>query len=1073
MVELLGDVWAPSYLSFQAMYRLPLQLTSFIGREQEVAEVSRLAEETRLLTLTGPGGCGKTRLALQCASTLQGYFSDGVCWIDLAAITDPDLLLPTLLVALPPPPGHEQPERTPVDALIEYLYARELLLVLDNCEHLAAACAYLAEILLRACPSLHILATSRERLGMGGERVWLVPSLSTPPETLAVHLPPLDELARYEAVRMFVERAQEVKHTFRLTVQNAAAVAQICHRLDGIPLAIELAAARTPVLSAGQIASHLDHSFRLLDVGGRTLLPRHRTLQAVMDWSHGLLSATEQSLLWRLSVFRGGFNLEAVEGICADPTESPSGIHRREVLETLARLIDKSLVAAQEQEGMARYRLLEVIRQYAGEKLAAHQEESMLHRRHLEWCLSLSEEAAAAAFGPRRAAWVARLEREHDNLRAGLERSLGPNAEPALAEQGGRLATALITFWSSRGHASEGRLWLERVLAHSDGSASAIRAQALAGAGFLAWCQNDYAQASPLLEQGQTLARTLGDEGRPALQVAVNILGSVAYYQDNYVRATALFEEWLALLRELGDWPRIPFALTWLGRVAVRQGDYARATLLGEESLAISRQSENVHSIATTLNMLGTVAYCLGDIAHATLLFQESLGLCRDLGHRQDLVNGLVMLASVALQQGDLRQAADALEESLSLARDLGYRQGVALSLSHLGEAACANGDFAHAEALLKEGLALLSALGARWLTLHNLETFAGVAVSQGRSRQAAQLLAAVDSLRAAFGAPRPPIDRSGYERTLAAARAILGAAAFATTWADGTSMGLSQAVACALRDEGTSAVPIASIAAQREPLLRICALGTVEIYCAGHLLTNAEWTYAKPRELFFYLLCHPPRRREQIGLVLWPDASPAQLRSRLHIALHRLRQALGRPDWVLFDNGRYTFNHTLDIWFDVTLFESNLQQAQTANATRPDATSASPADAAIQRLEETLHLYRGDFLEEMEPHEWVLQRREELRSSYLAGLLTLGQWRFAAGHYEAAAEVYRRAIGQDAYLETAHRELMRCLGRLGATNQALCHYQTLIDLLREDLGAPPAPETIDLVASLRRSQRV
>ena len=408
---------------------MPLELSSFVGREKELAEVKRLLlEDARLLTLTGSGGCGKTRLALAVARELVEWFEDGVWLVELAPLADPPLVPQSVAFTLG---VREQPGRSLTEALSNHLRYKKMLLVLDNCEHLVEACAELAEALLHSCPELRVLATSREALGITGEVAWPVPSLSLPDLR---RLPAVESLPQYESARLFVERIVAVKPAFALTDQNAVAVAQICYRLDGIPLAIELAAARAKVLSVEQIADRLDDCFRLLAAGGRTAMPRHKTLRATMDWSHELLSEEEQTLFRRLSVFAGGFSIDAVESV-----GEGAGIERDEVLGLLSHLVDKSLVLAQEQGGEARNRLLATVRQYGREKLALSGEEAEVGRRHARYFLELADGAEQALYGPDQIRWLARLETEHDNLRAALSWSIGEGE----AELGVRLAGAL------------------------------------------------------------------------------------------------------------------------------------------------------------------------------------------------------------------------------------------------------------------------------------------------------------------------------------------------------------------------------------------------------------------------------------------------------------------------------------------------------------------------------------------------------------------------------------------------------------------------------------------------------
>jgi predicted ATPase/DNA-binding CsgD family transcriptional regulator len=579
-----------------------------------MAEVEELLAGTRLLTLTGPGGCGKTRLALAVASDLIERFEEGAWWVELAPLSDPSLVPQTASQALGvrEAPGYSFTER-----LREHLKPKETLLVLDNCEHLVAACAALADALLHACPDLRILATSRQALGITGETAWIVPPL-TLPDPLDPQA--LEDLGRYDAVRLFVERAKSVVSGFELTEGNAPTLARLCQRLDGMPLAIELAAVRTRVLSVEQIAERLDDCFGLLTGGSRTALPHQLTLRATMDWSYDLLGQRERSLFRRLPVFAGGFSLEAAEAVCAG-----EGIEKRDVLELLSHLADKSLVVVQERNGEARYRLLETIRQYGREKLRASGELPKTQTRHSHFFVRLAEEAEPELTGAEQRVWLDRLEAELDNLRAALGWSL-EGGEP---EVGLRLAGALWWFCYLRGHYGEGREWLEGALGGSEDSPAPLRTKALTGSGVLAFLQCEY-------------------EG-----------------------ATALLEESLALYRDLGDERGIATALQTLGSVAREQGHYARAQALHEESLTLSREAGYREGVAWSLNELGLVEQRRGDDERGTALLEESLDLHRDLGDRWRAASVLEGLSGSARKRGQTERAArllgaaDALREAI------------------------------------------------------------------------------------------------------------------------------------------------------------------------------------------------------------------------------------------------------------------------------------------------------------------------------------------------------------------------------------------------------------------------
>ncbi len=637
-------------------HNLPIALTSFIGRTHELAEVGRLLARIRLLTLTGVGGCGKTRLALAAATMVLSEYSDGVWLVELAALTDAALVPQAVATTLG---VREEPQRPLTATLLDALRFRDMVLVLDNCEHLIDACAQLAQTLLGACPHLRILATSREALGVAGETTWLVPSLALPDPQLA---PALEELAQVEAVQLFVERALAALPTFALTQANAPAVAQICQRLDGIPLAIELAAARIKVLAVEQITTRLDACFRLLTAGSRSALPRHQTLRAAIDWSYVLLSDLERAMFRRLSVFAGGWTLEAAEAVCAG-----EGVTADEVLELLAHLVDKSLVVVETPDGAVRYRLLETVRQYGWDRLREAGEATAIRQQHAAYYVALAEMIEPKLRGVEQQAWLARLESEHDNLRAALEWS---QAAEDGAQLGLRLAGALGWFWMMRGHLSEGRAWLARVLAWPEAVRPTLaRAWGLNRAGFLASAQRDEI-ARALHEESLAISRALQDKAHIAW--ALSGLGNALREQDDYIQAAGQYEECLALFRELDDTWGCAWALLSLGGLARPQGDHARAGAWYEESLALFRKVGDRWNQARVLRGLGRVARAQGNYAQATKLLEESLVLLRELGDKAGMVRALTRLEEVAQDRGDHARAAVLYQESLTLLRELG-----------------------------------------------------------------------------------------------------------------------------------------------------------------------------------------------------------------------------------------------------------------------------------------------------------------------------------------------------------------------------------------------------------------
>jgi predicted ATPase/class 3 adenylate cyclase len=752
---------------------LPLQLTSFIGRRREIVEINTTLATARLLTLTGAGGSGKTRLALQVGADLLEQYPDGVWLVELATLADPALVPQTVATALR---VHEQPGRALIETLVDSLRPKTLLLLLDNCEHLLAACAGLAHALLRTCPNLRILATSREGLGIAGETLYPVPTLPFPNPEL---LPSMEHLVQYESVRLFTERAMVVLATFNITPQNAKSVALICSQLDGIPLAIELAAVRVKTLAVAQILSRLGDRFRLLTGGTRSAPLRHQTLQAAMDWSYDLLREKERAVLRRLAVFAGGCTLETAEAVCAG-----NGIETSEILDLLTQLVDKSLVIVDAQHGEARYRLLETVRQYGKGKLVEAGEDIEMQRQHRTLFLALAEQAEPHLRSTDEAAWLERLEVEHDNFRAALEWALN-DGEARL-----RLAGVLGRFWDVRGYLSEGRRRLEGALSGSD-TASSARAKALHWAGMLAMDQGDDARARALLEDSVAIYRELRET--PGMALSLRTLGYVAYYQNDYSRAVELAEDSLVHSREHGDTLEIASSLDLLGRLAWRRGDYKQAQSLSRECLALCRKIGHQGSIGTALNLCGIVACYQGDFAGATAFIEEKLALDKELRWRAP--STVAILGFVAYCQGDYARATKLLEQGLDLSRELGHKRVTAIALGHLGMVAFAQSNYSRASDFLRQSLPRLGELGEKWFVASFLEALGKAEYREERPARAAKLFGAAEALRDSIGAPVPPIERTGLDRYVAALGKALSAAEFNVAWAWGRSMTLEQAI--------------------------------------------------------------------------------------------------------------------------------------------------------------------------------------------------------------------------------------------------------------------------------------
>jgi predicted ATPase/class 3 adenylate cyclase/Tfp pilus assembly protein PilF len=749
----------PPLRSLEAFrHNLPAQLTRFIGREQQIAEVKQLLPGTRLLTLTGAGGCGKTRLALQLAADLIEEYPDGVWLVELAALADPDLVPQAVATALG---VREEPGRAMMETLQDHLRARTLLLVLDNCEHLLGACARLAEALLRRCPSLRIIASSREGLGIGGEVIYRVPSLSLPGERRGEGAT-TDELLQYEAVRLFVDRAVAGQPRFTLTSQNRAAVAQVCRRLDGIPLAIELAAARVKALPVEQIAARLDDRFRLLTGGSRTALPRQQTLRALIDWSYDLLSEKEGALLRRLSVFVGGWTLVAAESVCAggDLLES-------DVLDSLTRLIEKSLVIYEEPgtrtdhgSREARYRLLETVRQYGRERLLETGEAEAVRQRHRDWFLGLAEQSCRSDKSLGDAAWMDLLEIEHDNLRAALDWSQteGESAQAAL-----RLTAALLRFWGSRGHWAEAQERLAAALSRPDAAGRTTgRAEALRGLAGLACFQGDYTAARSLLEEALSIGRELEDGNGVALTL-LN-LGDMVQHQGDFREARRFFEEALAVDRALGSRKIEAACLCLLGKGAEAEGEYDRArALYGEADTLDQLRGHRGQAIS----QLGALALRQGDTDTARRIFEEDLRVHRELKHVPTISHALYNLGRLALYEGKTEEALGLHRQSLCIRQELGDRNCIAASL---------------------EAFAALAA-------------GAPTTGAAGQPDRAARLLGAAETLRATIVQRRFPDEQREYERQVTSVRERLGDDAFDTAYAAGQAMSLDEAIAFALEE--------------------------------------------------------------------------------------------------------------------------------------------------------------------------------------------------------------------------------------------------------------------------------
>jgi predicted ATPase len=782
---------------------LPTPLTPLINRSREVAAISACLarDDVHLITLVGPPGIGKTRLGLYVAGAWQDRFRDGVYFVALAPIRDPAQVLPAIAHTL----GIKKTGASAIEALRALLSDRQMLVVLDNFEQVADAAPDIAA-LLRAAPNVKALATSRAALHLSGEHLFIVPPLDRPDPR---NLPPLAELAVMPAVELLTRRLQAIRPEFVLTQENAPVIAEICACLDGLPLAIELAAARGRMFGPQALLDRLrgasgPTALRFLVDGPRDLLVHQQTLRSTIDWSYDLLHEHERALLMQLAVFVGGcteaaaseLRIENEELKIASPgqrflnSQTPRG---HPILNLLGSLVDKSLLTCEYgPEEAPRFMMLETIREYARERLEFSGQTEQARRRHAAYYLRLAQTAERELSGAQQARWFTQLEAEHNNIWAALD-WFGSNDIAG----GLRLACSLRQFWHAHGYLNEARAWIEAALARCEdcGLTELERAHALCVAGFLAFHQGDLARTVTLSDAGLVIYRGLG--AQRGIADAIHNLAGVAFLSNKYARAEELFGECLALYRALNDQAEVAQILKNLGLIAKDQGDFARATAFYQESLTIRRALGDNRGVAQSFFNLGVVAYWQGDYANAITLSEQGLALYRALGDKMGAAYTLDTLGMARCKQGAYAQAMQQLEASLVMFRELGDQFGIALLLTDMGGVAQARGDTEQAARLYGEALALSWKIGDKRRVAFCLEGLA-TAAGSGQRLYATQLFGVAAALRAAIGAPLPPSEQADYARNLAAARAG-DPEAFAAAWDTGRAMALEQAVEFAL----------------------------------------------------------------------------------------------------------------------------------------------------------------------------------------------------------------------------------------------------------------------------------
>lgn len=1008
------------------------------GREEDVASARALLARhtTRALTLIGPPGVGKTRLALAILEQDEhGAFAD------LAPLVEPAQLLPQIARVL----GISlDPKDDTLRSIASRLRGRRFLLVLDNFEHLLAARGVVAD-LLASCSDLKVLLTSRVALGVSWEqrlavRPLPVPDLSAQPTT--------DSLLASPAVALFIERARAVRPDLRLDESTLRAVAELCARLDGLPLAIELAAARANALSPREILERLGPRLDMLQAGPADFPERHRSLRAAITWSYELLSPQERSLFRRLAVFTGGATLAAIEAVCG---EQGAG-----VLDALAGLIDKSLVYRQDSRGETRFSMLDTVREYALERLREAGEEESAVAARTRYFLPLAEQAAPELRGPDQIRWLDRLTADHDNLRAVLRDAIARrDAEVAL-----RLAGSLWQFWVTRGHVREGLEWLETALALEGGS-EAFRAQALYAAGNLAYVRSQYARARQLHEAAMQAHEALGDGAGVAR--SMTSLGLTADAQGDYPTARRWHEKSLALHQQMGSEAGIASCLHNLALVALEQEQSELARQELEESLAIWQRIGNVGYEAVTLVELGRMHLHFGDLERADELVQRGLAINEHINAPERIAYCLIVLGTLAYHQGDLDRAAAALERSLALSRDIEYLGNAAYALQRLALVALERGDEEDARRFLVEALSTFRESGEADGVRSTLLVFAALLASAHPERSA-RLLGTVDAMGERLGASLLRVLQRVRDRVAAGLVGRLGEKAFGRLLAEGRSLSADDAIRLAL-DPG--AVPEPGTAEVVAPAaVRVRLLGRFQLERDGCAIADNAWGRPQALALLQYLLLQRNRAVPVDELVeaFWPEA-PSVEKTALYTRLSQLRRGLQQIGGTLrHERGGYRLDLPPETWVDIDAFEQALAAADRA-------AGSGNSEQPVTHLQEALSVYEGDLLAESPYSEWAALRRDALRQKFLEAALRLAAIHEQAGDAEKALALYRRVLLSEPSREEAHRGLMRVYARTGRGDLALRQYLECVEALRRDLDAAPSIET-ELLHNAIRERR-
>lgn len=974
-------------------------LNRFIGRDREIAALLELLPSTRLLTLTGAGGSGKTRLASEISARLGDSFAERV-WLDLAPIQDATRILPHLALALG---VADRADQSTLAGVANIIGSERMLVTFDNCEHLVDACAGVAEALLHSCPQLTIVATSREALGVPGEIAWLVPPMRED-----------------EAVQLFVERAQSVQPSFALTPQNSASVHEICQRLDGIPLAVELAAARVRVLGPSQIAARLSDAFKLLSGGSRTGLARHRTLRGAIDWSYALLTDREQLLLQRLTVFAGSFSIEAVEEICAgEPIESD------ELLDALSALVEKSLVVLDVSRNTARYRLLETVRQYGDELLRASGTIETVRARHAQFYLAFVESAEPRLFaGAADTELVAAVREESGNLRAAIAWTA---ADVARADMAMRFGYALHWYWFAQGQFDEGYRALIVALSSKTPVAPEVRGRALIALGHINLWQSRLDDVGPRMDAAYELLR--GTTDRLSLAYALNGVGFARHLAGDSASARKFLDDAFAIVGEFPDHVLGAIIQYWRGLVLLDAQEFEQAGASFAFATALGRRINHKPAMGHPLLMSGRLALAQGAHVQAYTMFAEALSILFAVRDDWGTPQGLEGVASAIAGLGHSRDAARLLGAASAVRRRTGS-------------------PWLPAERALLDVVmeSLRTALG---------DGFAG-AWSEGEAltRDAALQLAlgAMDAYQTPAVAPTTESRPPSNERQVA----TLGVTSSTVT---------PPAVTSPVVAAEAVPAPAASAESSSAPLV-VRTMGGLSVTVDGERIDAAMWGSARSRELLVFLLCHPHGvTKEQVGAAFWPESSQAQVRNAFHVTLHRLRKALRHAEWIVVQQDRYMLDTGGAVDFDADRIERGMTAALRLVARK----NPTAADA----LDDALTLATGEFMQGEAVGDWHIPWHDRMQRLQLDGLRALASLRVAEGRFADASNAARRILAVDPIDEDAWRTLMLAHARQGERTQALRLYQQLTDLLERELESEPDSATTRLYEKIQAGAAV